>query len=249
MKELLPISVTAAARRLCLSDVGVHDLVARGELQPLPDTKPLRLDPGQVEQVRRQRQAEAMDYYTRKGVDLVGLAERTRQLLHPITTTTRRGADAIGGLAKPTRDLFGAAALTAAALDEGGGCKWCFARDLARLWGTAAPEYRPAWVALFGKQAPCQEDRPLVAAAMAELRARIHGPSQARTAAPAAPRPATAPAPVQGAVTAAAQPVQGDDGKQFTRARRAQLNAALQAAAARRDPKHAAQLRALLKAL
>lgn len=248
MTEPLPIAVTAAARRLCLSDMGVHDLIARGELQPLPDTKPLRLDPGQVEQVRQQRQAEAMDYYTRKGVDLVGLAERTRQLLHPITTTPRRGAEAIGGLAKPTRDLFGAAALTAAALDDNGGCKWCFARDLARLWGTAAPEYRPAYAALFG-QSPCERDRSLVAAAMAELRTRIHGPSRARTAAPAPSRSATPPVPVRRAVTAAAQPVQGDDGKQFTKARRAQLNAALQAAAARRDPKHAAQLRALLKAL
>lgn len=223
----LPIALASAARRLCITEMGVRDLIARGELQPVPDTESLRVDAGQVEQVRLRRQAEALEDCTLRDIDLVGLAERARRALHPVTTTTRRGVDAISAMPKTTRNLFGAAALTAAALDDNGGCRWCFARDLARVWHTAAPQYRPAYIALFGKQAPCEKDKPMLAATAAEQRAQVHGPtvsvSEARSAPAAAPRPAAPPPTAQTAVQRPVRPPVG-------RAAPAVLRAALVAA-------------------
>jgi hypothetical protein len=224
-----PIALTAAARRLCLTGPGARDLVARGELQPLPG-ETLAFDPGHVEQVRQRRQAEAVDYFTARNVDLVVLAERTRALLHPITTT-RRGVDAIGALPNETRKLFGRAVLRAASLRDGQGCRWCFARNLAQLYGTPAPQFAPALIALLGRQT-CEEDRPMLAAAMAELSAGVHGPagrpSAARTAPPAAQR-ATAPPPT--AHAAVQRPAAGPAG----RATPSVLHAALAAAGVRPD--------------
>jgi hypothetical protein len=224
-----PIAITAAARALCVTDMGVRDLVARGKLQPLPGT--LSFDPVHVEQLRQRRQAEALDYCADKGIDVVGLAERAGQLLRPITTV-RSGVDSIPGLPKPTRKIFGRAALKAAALRDGAGCRWCLARGLAELYGTPAPAYAPAFIALFGGQAPCEEDRPMLAAAMAELSAGVYGPagrpSEARPAATAAQRP-TAPPPT--AHAAVQRPAAGPAG----RATPSVLHAALRAAGVRPD--------------
>jgi hypothetical protein len=223
-----PIAITAAARALCVTDMGVRDLVARGELQPLPGT--LTFDVVHVEQVRQQRQAEALDYCASKGIDIVGLAERAGQLLRPVTTV-RSGVDAIPGLPKPMRKIFGRAVLQAAALRDGAGCRWCLARGLAELYGTPAPAYGPALIALLGKQT-CEEDRPMLAAAMAELSAQVRGtagrPSGARAAVPSARRPTVPPPGVQAAVQ---RPVAGP----ARRATPSVLHAALRAAGVRPD--------------
>lgn len=206
MNDPQHLSVQAAASRVGLTEFGLRKAIDRGELRPVPGTLPVKLDAGDVERLISVRRTAAIQRLAARNVDLVALARDTRLFLRPPA-----GAPSSGGVSRVGADVvavFGAAAVTAAAVQDPGVCGWCAATVAARMLGAAPPAYSAAFAALLGP--PCSKDMSVVADAMARLDVRINAgarrPVRARTAVPVSPRPATPPQAVPAAVQRPAGP-------------------------------------------
>lgn len=251
--RIAPLSVSAAAQRLGLSEVGTRGLIASGQLQPVVRTPSIRLAALDVEDLRVARRDAAVAEFTARGVDLVKLAAGTRRMLRPEPADPLPGG--VRGLAavpSSVRAFFGPAALAALTLSDREQCGWCAARVAAGLLKVPEPRYGEVLLALLGD--PCASDmRRFAGAELAKLQARVHPggarPSAARTT-PAAAAGSMTPAPPPVSPRTPAQPVQpDDDGKALVARRLRQTRERLKAAKRAGDEKYAIRLQQTLRAL
>lgn len=251
-------SAVQAGRWLGFTERTVRNMINRGELRVV-SADPIRLDPGHVDEVLRDRQADVTCDLVRMRKSAVQLARETVEVLRPrnesaplpdrVATHQRLKLSLVPDSAKL---MFGTASLTAALADDG--CRWCKAKDFAAWLGTWGPErYSEGFAELFG-QAPCAKCGPgLYGPLMDALKARVHppgvGPSAAAVA-PTADERARALEWVQRRpVTPAARPVGDDDGRAMVARRRREVQARLTAAKRAGDQRYAIQLRTVLQSL
>lgn len=242
-----------AARYAGYSREGLRKVINRGELPVLPDTKPVKLSPADVEAFLRVKQEDALRDLVRRRQTPETLARDVRhKLLHQDTTVL---PDHVGEhqrlrlslVPDAARHLFGTAALNAVFLEDGHGCRWCRATEYAEFLGTWAPTaYGVAFRELFG-QLPCEKCGPrLYGVVMESLRAQVHAGGEraadGRVAPSAAERERAEEWARQRAVTAAAKPVQQDDGGRALVAKRLRETRA-RAKAAKRSGDRAYALR------
>jgi hypothetical protein len=251
--RIAPLSVSAAAQRLGLSEVGTRGLIAAGQLRPVVRTPSIRLAALDVEDLRVARRDAAVAEFTARGVDLVKLAAGTRRMLRPEPADPLPGG--VRGLAavpSNVRAFFGPAALTALTLPDREQCCWCAARVAAGLLRVPEPRYGDVFHALLGD--PCASDMKRFAGAeLAKLQARVHPggarPSAARTApvkAAGSTPPAAPPVPPR----TPAQPVQPDDGGKSMVARQLRTaRARLKDAKRTGDQRRAIQLQQTIRGL
>ena len=214
--RIAPLSVSAAAQRLGLSEVGTRGLIASGQLRPVVRTPSIKLAALDVEDLRVARRDAALAEFTARGVDLVKLARDTRRQLRPeLADPLPGGVRGLSGLPVSVRAFFGAAPLMALTLPDREACGWCAAKVAAGLLKVPEPRYGQVFLALLGD--PCMEKcmGRFAGSELDRLRARVHPGGT--------PRPAARTAPVKAAGSAAqaapvaprrtpAQPVQPDDG-------------------------------------
>lgn len=248
-----PLSVSAAAQRLGLTEVATRGLIASGQLRPVVRTPSIKLAALDVEDLRVARRDAALEEFTRRGVDLVKLARDTRRQLRPgPADPLPGGARGLSGLPASVRAFFGAPALTALTLSDREACGWCVARVAAGL--LKVPEPRPGEVLLALLGNPCMEKcmGRFAGAEMERLRARVHPggarPSGARTT-PATAAGSTAPAAPPAPPRTPAQPVQDDNGRALVAARLRTARARLKDAKRHGDTRYAIKLRAMVASL
>lgn len=232
--------------------MGVRKLIERQELFVLSGTSPAKLSAEHVETVRMLRRETILHELGRKQKTPVHLAREARQVLFPsylgANLPQHRAEEQrrrLSLVSSEARQLFGVASLTAAC--SGSGCRWCLAGEFARLLGGWAPTaYSEGFRELFGAE-PCAKCGPqLYGSVMASLAARVHPvgvrPSEPALRPSAAERERAQEWVQQRAVTAAARPVQDDDGRGLVSRRRREVQARLKAANRARDTVYAAQL-------
>jgi hypothetical protein len=251
--RIAPLSVSAAAQRLGLSEVGTRGLIASGQLRPVVRTPSIRLAALDVEDLRVARRDAAVAEFTARGVDLVKLAAGTRRALRPEPADPLPGGvRGLSGLPSNVRAFFGPAALMALTLSDREQCGWCAARVAAGLLRVPEPRYGDVFHALLGD--PCASDMKRFAGAeLAKLRARVHpggtrssGARTAPVAALTAVSPATSPAPPR----TPAQPVQPDDGgRALVASRLRTARARLKDAKRHGDTRYAIRLRQTIQGL
>ncbi|MDJ1131769.1 helix-turn-helix domain-containing protein [Streptomyces iconiensis] len=173
------ISVADTARRVGVSERTVYDLIQAGALRARGT--PLRVDEGAVEELLLARRGEAA---ARVG-DLERFAVKAVAALRTIgveRSWTPTHTDAVA--------LFGAAAVKAARMQEGSGCRWCWARMTAAVHGGLMPGRFgfAAYRVLLGE--PCAVD-------MRDLRRMLSGAEKAAAGADEA-QPAARTEPPQG---------------------------------------------------
>lgn len=255
-------SIEEAAAYLGLSDTALYKMIAKGTLQVLSTERPVRLDSVHVAEVHQALRADALHDLARRRQDPVGLATEVRRILHPrhppgtgLPGEEERNTQfRMSVLPVEAKTLFGIAALRAAA-SSGSGCKWCLAREFSApsaFGGWAPTEWSEAFGALLGM--PCEMCRPGVLAPFWEARRRQVYGGAVRPSEPV-PRPSAADRErarvwaSQRAVTAAAQPVQGDDGRALVSKRRREVQGKLKAANRAGDRAYAEQLARQLEGL
>jgi hypothetical protein len=253
------LTIAQAAKFLGVSDTAARKMIGRQELSVLPGSDPIRLDAGHVEAVLGLRQADAVHDLVRRGSSAVRLARETRAaLLKPHESRPlpdRRAASwslRMSLLQPAARTLFGVASLTAVGSQDG--CRWCRAADFARVLGGWGPtRYGEGFAALFGQE-PCEKCGPrLYGSVMESLGVRVRAGGRERPG----PRPPLSEAERElaaewaerRAVTAAAQPVQADDGKALVARRLRTLRGRLKDARRSGDTKYALKLRAMVAEL
>lgn len=253
------LNAVQAGHYLGVTERTVRNMINRSELAVL-STDPVRLATEAVDDVLKARQADALHDLARRRQTPVSLAREVRRtLLRRDTTTVLPDQVAedqrrrLGLVSDTGRLLFGRAALSAALLDDDA-CRWCRAQEYAAVLHTWAPtKYAEGFRELFA-QAPCEVCAPtLYAPLMDELRSRVHGPSagpsEGRAAASAPSAPAGPVRVPERAVTAAARPVQDDDGRALVARRLRETREKLKAARRAGDQKAAIRLRQTVQQL
>lgn len=245
-------SVADAAKYLGLTTEAVHKAVRENRLDALPGTDPVRLSLRAVEDFHQLRRTSLVASLARRGETPVSTARKVRAALHHNEMGLPRSFSAkLAAMPVDWRSLFSRAELAAACVTEG--CRWCRAGEFAAFLGARPVEYAEAYVELFGSQ-PCERCRPgLLRPFWEAMRARVHGgaarPSAARVAPSVAEREAARAWVSQRAVTAAASPVQDDDGRALVGRRLREERARLKAAKRAGDQRLVLQLARTVRAL
>lgn len=248
-------SVAAAAAYLSISTEAVHKAVREKRLPTVPESAPTRLTLAAVEDFHRLRQAEHIARLARGGHTPVSVAAKVRAALHHAEPTglPRSFGARVSSMPLDWRSLFSKAELAAASVKDGEGCRWCKALEFAAFLGLRPTEYAPAYEELFGGP-PCGVCAPgLLRPYMEALRARLHGGTVRPSAPPAPPseeeRAAAREWASQRAGTAAARPVQDDDGRLLVARRLRETRARLKDAQRRGEQQHALRLAAQVRDL
>lgn len=248
------LSVADAAKYLDLSKEALHKAVRENRLPALPGEGPARLSLAAVEEFHQLRRVEQIARLARSGETPVSVAAKVRARLHAAELGMPRSmAEKLAAMPSDWRALFNRAELAAAGVRDGQGCRWCKAGEFAAFLGARPVEYSEAYAELFGGP-PCGVCGPgLLRPFMASLAARVRG-GAVRASEPV-PRPSAAERAraaewaSQRAVTAAARPVQDDDGRAMVARRRREVQARLKDARRRGDTKHALALQQQMQAL
>lgn len=249
------VTVAQAARRTGLSERAIYDRINDHSLTA--HGVKLRIPEDSLTQFILDRQQTT----AAKVGDLKEFADRVR-----------RRAQQLGGakgtvlqLDKDALKIFGPHTVKASAMADNRGCRWCWARLTASVYGGLEPQLDEPHQILLGQ--PCRED---LTAMREKLRARWSGsrptsanPEPARTAAAKPKPPITRHMGNKACGTPVGTPCschssdrpggprrsQRDDGNSLTASRRKALTAALQEARTRGDLAHARQVQKLLAAL
>lgn len=254
-------SAVETARHLGISERGVRQMIARGELTAA-SVDPVRIGSRHVRLALALQQQEILARLARKRSSAVTLALDVRAKLHPRNpgTALPQYAEAdrrrrLSLVSDDARRLFGAAALKAASEPQGS-CRWCRAAELVvespELW---APRYSGEFAALFASE-PCGVCGPgLRRAVLDRLRGDVHpGGKRASAGGRVVPSAAERRLAAQWAArqprTPAARPVQGDDdGRAMVQRRLQETRSRLKAAKRRGDEKYAIRLQQQLRSL
>lgn len=206
---LMDINVTAAARRLGMSEPSVRAMVAAGRLPRQNGAGAVRVSAADVDRVRTQRRNEAL----RRHPDVTAFAREIRRVLWPMSelpddsveltdgrvearntvpwhlATPASGTRALPLLPADAAAVFGLDVLETAAAPGtafNGVCRWCFADAAARVHETLRPQNTPSFRVLLGN--PCERDRARFKAEEARARSEMtrlkaHVDASTRTAA------------------------------------------------------------------
>lgn len=247
------VTAAQAAARTGLTERAIYNALADGSLVAHGGRNGITEEA--VDRFIVNRQLAAAD----KVGDVTRFAERVRRHLQQPGGIRGTHAPLDGDM----RDVFGPHVVRAAGMRDKRGCRWCWARLAASVYGGLEPQMTDAHRLLLGE--PCTED---LKAMREQLRARRRKPDQptentppARTAA-AKPKTRTksgtkacgVPVGVRCECHTSDRPggpqrARQDKGTALTTTRRKTLTAAIKTAQDRGDRKHAQELRGLLAAL
>lgn len=197
----MDMNVTAAARRLGMSEAAVRQMIAAGRLPRQNPSGAVRVSAADVDRVRAARRAEALQRHP----DVTAFAREIRRILWPMSdlpkdtveltdgrvearrtvpwhlATPASGTRALPFLPTDAAAVFGLDVLETAAAPGtafNGVCRWCFADAAARVHETLRPQDSEAHRVLLGQ--PCAGCRDRFAAEataarteLARLKARV----------------------------------------------------------------------------
>lgn len=241
-----------AAKWLGITEEAVHKAAREGRLKALSGEGPRRFSRAALEEYHRTRAAGHVAALARSGETPVSAARKVRRALDEKGSGLPRSFEVrLKAMPVLWRAPFNRAELAAA--DVRDGCRWCRAREFSAVLGLRPPRFSEALQALFGAP-PCGEcSTALVRPYLDVLVVRVHAGGR-RPAGPS-PRPSEAERDaarewaVRHPVTAAARPVQADDGRALVARRRRQVQERLKAANRAGDAAYAEQLARQMMAL
>lgn len=247
-------TASQAAVWLDISREAVDAAAREGRLSALDGDGPRRFSRGAVEEYHQARVREKVATLARSRETPVSVAAKVRKALHADELGMPRPfAARLAAMPIVWRSVFSKAELAAACVRDGEGCRWCEARKFAAFLGLRPVQFTPALRELFGAD-PCAACAPvLLAPYMAVLAARVHAghrrPSEPPPRASEAERQAAQEWAVRHPVTAAAKPVEDDDGKAMVARRLKQARGQLKEAKRRGDQRRAIQLAKTIRGL
>ncbi|MCT7353615.1 helix-turn-helix domain-containing protein [Streptomyces sp. 15-116A] len=246
------LTAAAAASWLGITEEAVHKAAREERLPVVAGEGPRRFTVEALEAFHQARVTGHIAALAQLRETPVSAARKVRRALDAKETGVPRPFSAkLKAMPIQWRSLFSKAELAAACAQDG--CRWCKAREFGEFLGLRPVEFSAALQALFGAD-PCGECGPaLLRPYLDVLAARVHAGDRRPPGPP--PRPSESERErarewaAQHAVTAAAAPVEGDDGKGMVQRRLKETRARLKSAERAGDRTYAAQLRQTLSAL